>query len=208
MDKILVLGAGRFGKRAVRALAGKARKLVIVDSDPAALPFSANEGITPVCAEGISYLAGIDYLDFDWIVPALPLHVAFAWVLNRLKNTGIRAAAVPPGLDVSGCCYSENGTVYASLSGQICPEDCPEPEGYCYLTGEERTLPLYRVLSALHVGGYTAHVLRSFQLAPGVGGFAPLQLERLSASVSGSCLPGLVVTSCACHAVINAYDFV
>lgn len=208
MDKILVLGAGRFGARAVRALAGKARQLVIVDYDPAALPLSANEGIVPVCAEGISYLAGIDYPDFDWIVPALPLHIAFAWLLAKLKNTGIRAAAVPPGLDVPGCCYFENSTVYASLSGQTCPEDCPEPEGFCYLTGAGRTLPLHQELSELHVEGYITHVLRSCQLAPGVGGFNPLQLERLSAAVSVSRLPGLVVTSCACHAVINAYYFV
>ena len=40
-----------------------------------------------------------------------------------------------------------------------------------------------------------------------LGRFTPLQLENLLAAVAGSRLPGLVISSCACHAVINAFVF-
>jgi len=207
MNKVLVLGAGKFGKLAARSLAGRASQIVIVDNNPEALVFAADGPLLPVCADWISFLEGNDIAIFDWIIPALPVHVAFAWVLSRLQETGIRPAAVAAGLDIPGCFYSGNGTVYASLSKHICPEDCPEPKGFCYLTGEERPLPLYRLLSALRVDGSITHLLRSHQLAPGVGGFAPLQLENLAVAVSAARLPGLVISSCACHAVINAYSF-
>lgn len=207
MERVLVLGAGKFGQRAIRAFAVRASQLVVVDYNPYALVFPDSDRIVPVCAEGISYLAGNDFQDFDWIIPALPLHVAFSWMLARLKGIGIRTVAVPPGIEIPGCFYSESGTVYATLSTHICPEDCPEPEGFCYLTGEERRLPLHRQLSELEIEGFKTYLLRSSQLAPGIGGFTPLQLENLLAAVAGSRLPGLVISSCACHAVINAFVF-
>jgi hypothetical protein len=207
MERVLVLGAGKFGRKALRAFAGRARRIVVVDYNPAALVFADDDLIEPVCAEGITYLTGNECQEYDWIIPALPLHVAYAWLLARLKGIGIISTAVPRSVAVPGCFYAANGTVYATLSAHICPEDCPGPEDFCYLTGEEREKPLYRLLSTLHVDGYTTHLLHSRQLAPGIGGFSLPQLENLLADVAGSRLPGLVVSSCACHAVMSAFDF-
>lgn len=207
MEKVLVLGAGKFGRRAIAALAGRAGKIVVVDYNPAALAFPDNDRIVTVCAEGITFLAGNESQDYDWIIPALPLHVAYAWLLARLRDTGMKMTPVPQGVDVPGCFYSENGTVYATLSAHICPEDCPGPDDFCDLTGEERGKPLYRLLSALCVDGYETHLLHSCQLAPGIGGYSSAQLANLLAAVAGSRLPGLVITSCACHAVINAFVY-
>ncbi|MCL5982838.1 MAG: hypothetical protein M1571_10085 [Firmicutes bacterium] len=208
MEKILVLGAGHFGKKAVETFARHACKIVIVDRDPAALPSTAAGNIVPVCAEGIFYLATNDLSFFDWIIPALPVHMAFAWLRAKLEGEeGILAVPVPPGLHIPNNYYVADGTVYATLSRQLCPEDCPEPEGFCYLTGEARELPLYSQLEELHANGFITHVLRSHQLAPGIGGFTPLQLQKLLAQVAGHRLPGLVISSCACHAVINAFSW-
>lgn len=207
MEKVLVLGAGKFGKKAVSYFSGITRQIVVVDHNPGVLLFAGNDRILPVCSDGVSYLAGNDLLGFDWIVPALPLHVAFAWLLARLKNDGIRAVSVPPGLILPGCSYLQDGTVCATLSDHLCPEDCPGPDGHCYLTGEEHKLPLFRQLSALHVDGFIIHLLRSYQLAPGLGGFTPTQLKNLLLAVSGRRLPGLLISSCDCHAVINAFAF-
>lgn len=208
MEKILVLGAGRFGKKAVQTFARRGCKLIIVDRDPAALPSTAAENVVAVCAEGIFYLATNDLSFFDWIIPALPVHLAFAWLQAKLDGKeGIFAVPVPPGFDIPNSYYAADGTVYATLSRQLCPEDCPEPEGFCYLTGEARELPLYSQLEKLQTNGFITYVLRSHQLASGIGGFTPLQLEKLLAQVANRRRPGLVISSCACHAVINAFSW-
>jgi len=208
MQKILVLGAGHFGKKAVEAFARRASKIVIVDCDKAVLSLADIQNVTPICTEGIYYLSANDISLYDWIIPALPVHMAFAWLKAKLEGEGgIMAVPVPPTLGIPNSYYAADGTAYATLSRQLCPENCPEPEGFCFLTGEERLLPLYRQLERVHVDGSITFVLRSYQLAPGIGGFTPLQLEKMLADVSDSRLPGLVISSCACHAVINAFSW-
>lgn len=209
IKKSLVLGAGYFGKKSVSALRKRRKPVIVVDRDPLALAlWDRDDDVSAICADGIEYLRqSVDLSAFEWIIPAIPLHVAFSWLQAWLNDKGIdcRKIPVPQGLNVPHSFYAENGTLYASFAGHLCPEDCPEPPGYCSLTGEERQLPLYRVLENLSVHGFSVYVIQSHQLAPGVGGFSSCQLEHLAEKVAAHRTPGLCISSCGCHAVIDAF---
>ena len=114
---------------------------------------------------------------------------------------------VPRDLPVPNAYYTSDGTLYASLTQELCPEDCPEPSGYCYKTGEDRPSPLYEILSNLKAPGLAVDVVRSHQLKPGVGGLSPEELHMVQETVRSRRKPGLIATSCGCHSVINAYLF-
>jgi hypothetical protein len=88
----------------------------------------------------------------------------------------------------------------------LCPEDCPEPEDGCTVTGEIRP-PLFGVMADLPVPGFEVHVIRSRQLAPGVGGYRIADLKALQGRVLGR--PGvkwLVGTACRCHGTITGLE--
>ena len=86
------------------------------------------------------------------------------------------------------------------------PDDCPEPVDRCTVTGRARPLVLFEHLAALDVPGWPVVVVRSRQLAPGVGGFRPSDLlaaERRLCEAGGQVL---LATACRCHGVIDALD--
>lgn len=209
MEEILILGAGHFGIRAVKLLQGKARRITVVDQNPEALLALKPYTVVPICSEGVNYLTDSGLSHYDWIVPALPVHVVFFWMLIILQRAGYHCeqAPVPRNLLVPNAYYTPDGTLYGSLAQDLCPDDCPEPLGYCYKTGEERPAPLYEILSNLKVPNYSVDVVRSHQLRPGVGGLAPAELHLLQDAVLSRRNPGLLATSCGCHAVVNAYVF-
>jgi hypothetical protein len=101
----------------------------------------------------------------------------------------------------------QNGTLYASFAVHLCPPECPEPDGACYLTGEERTTPLHKLLAELNVPGFDTEVVQSHQLFPGLGGLKPAELEQLLQKIAAKRRPVIIATSCACHAVLDALTF-
>jgi glycine/D-amino acid oxidase-like deaminating enzyme len=204
VKKILILGAGVFGRRALCALKEQYDHITVVDRDKEALKSSTGTEVKVVREEAVLFLAGSDLREFDWIIPALPLHLAFSWLLCVLKNDRVpcRQVPVPPGLAVPNP-YYRDGTLYTSLAEHICPPACPEPEGTCYLTGKEREAPLFEILRKMTLRDCWVEVVRSHQLAPGVGGIRPERLIALyhsARSVRGNIL---VATACACHGVLN-----
>ncbi len=209
MQEVLVLGAGSFGGKAAEALARQGYVVTVVDREEKALSEIIMPGLTKVCADGVAYMAAQDIGSFTWIVPALPLHVAFDWLLERLEAAGIKCGQVPvpEGISLPNPYYGKKGTVYASYASHLCPTDCPEPPGVCYATGEERKLPLYELLAKLDAPGYDVNVVRSYQLLPGIGGLSPSELDALSQEIAGRQRPVIIATSCACHAVLDALVF-
>jgi hypothetical protein len=206
MKKILILGAGCFGRRAAEVLQSENSEITLVDHDSRALQTLAGKGYVLLCGEAAAILGSeLKPEDFDYIVPAVPIHVAYAWLLEQLRKTGrhCRPIPVPENLAVPNPYYLQ-GTMYASLANHLCPGDCPEPQGYCMLTGEKRDLPLYQDLKQIKQFGFTVAVVQSRQLAPGVGGIAGGDFALLRRQV---CPAGkfLVATSCSCHAVISAF---
>ena len=211
MASYLILGAGKFGRLALRRLARQdaAASFVGVDRDPAAL-MAALDGVpvwSRVQAEAIAFLVqhGGGGGRWDWIIPMVPVHVACHWLLaGPLAGSAWQPAAVPEALAevIPGARRGPQGELYLSRAQHLCPDDCAEPE-VCPVTGESRALPLHQELASLHLPGYEIRVIPSQQLAPGVGGYPPgrlLDLARDMGALQGNVL---IATACRCHGVIQ-----
>jgi hypothetical protein len=211
MASYLILGTGKFGRLALRRLARQdaAASLVGVDCDPAALGV-APAGLrdwTRVQAEAIAFLVGHWGGDgrWDWIIPMVPVHVAFQWLLaGPLAGSAWQPAAVPEALAelIPGARRGPQGELYLSRARHLCPDDCAEPE-VCPVSGESRDPPLHQELASLPLAGYEIRVIPSQQLAPGVGGYPPwrlLDLARDMGTIKGNVL---IATACRCHGVVH-----
>lgn len=208
-DSVIVIGAGRFGKRALKILSATCGFVTVVDKNPDAVAALGREGITPIVGDGVHFLAHNfeDLSPETIIVPALPLHLAYEWLTGRFAGAfGLKRTHVPEGIAPEGvhCWQATEGSALVSYADFICPDDCPEPER-CTVTGERREQPLYRRLQELRIEGWQSAVIRSRQLAPGLGGYRAGDLwdlaERVRGFPEGPCL---ICTSCSCHGVITA----
>jgi hypothetical protein len=142
---------------------------------------------------------------WDWIIPMVPLHVAYHWLVKGpLAGSGWQPTAVPEALErlVPTVQRGPEGELYLSRAQHLCPDDCAEPE-ICPVTGESRALPLHQELAALHLPGYQVKVIASRQLAPGVGGYSPGRLLELAGDLDALTGTVLVSTACGCHGVIH-----
>ena len=211
MASYLILGAGKFGRLALTRLTRQdaAASFTVVDRDPAALALTLDgvPGRTRVPAEAVAFL--VQHLGgngrWDWIIPMVPVHVAFQWLLaGPLAGSAWRPAAVPEALAglFPGAWRGPQGELYLSRAQHLCPDDCAEPE-VCPVTGESRDLPLHQELASLHLAGYEIRVIASRQLAPGVGGYAPGRLLDLSRGMEALEGNVLIATACRCHGVIH-----
>ncbi|MEM5787960.1 MAG: hypothetical protein AAGU11_11635, partial [Syntrophobacteraceae bacterium] len=54
---------------------------------------------------------------------------------------------------------------------------------------------------------FAVMVLRSWQLAPGVGGFPVVRMNEMLATVASTPGKYLIGTSCRCHGVIDALEW-
>jgi hypothetical protein len=211
MARYLILGAGKFGRLALERLARQdaAASFVVVDRDPAALAVRADGGANRegVKAEAIAFL--VQHLRggarWDWIIPMVPVHVAFHWLMaGPLAGSDWQPAAVPEVLAqlVPETWRGPDGELYLSRAQHLCPDDCAEPE-VCPVTGESRDLPLYQELASLNLAGYEIRVIPSQQLAPGVGGYPPGRLLDLAQDLSALQGRVLIATACRCHGVLH-----
>ena len=127
MTSILVLGAGKFGLKAIRFLSQKKHnRITVVDADPERCEALIGEGIDAVSADGIAYLAGSlkDPGPPDWIIPAIPLHVAFQWLQKTLpEGTTLDLLPVPEKVRalLPNPVEGTAGQVYISYADFICP---------------------------------------------------------------------------------------
>ena len=215
MNHIWIIGAGNFGSKAVDALNRHFPevRLTLVDEK---LDKSESTDLSSVhervSGDGIEFL--FDRLARselpDWIVPAIPVHVAFEWVVGSLKNSyPIKQIEVPKTVVelLPNPIYGSNGSVYTSNADFMCPDDCMEPEGICTCTGKPRPRILHEFLSEIYLTGYRSIVLQSRQLAPGVGGYTPSELFEALSQIRSAETPILFSTACKCHGVMNAFEF-
>jgi hypothetical protein len=212
MASYLIVGAGTFGRLALERLGkeDKEAQFLVVDRSPQALQKARNLTAAPVEeveADAAAFLvqrlkngtAG------DWIIPAVPEHLAFSWLRQGpLAGTDWEPAEVPPNLAALTpvARRGREGELYLSRALHLCPDDCSEPQ-VCPVTGEPRDTPLYEELAALVVPGYRIVVIPSRQLAPGVGGFSPGRLLSLARALAGMEGKILVATACRCHGVVH-----
>jgi hypothetical protein len=204
-----ILGAGRFGRLAGERLLARRRPpyLVVVDRDREKLRAFPAEQVQLVHQDIVDFLLANLEREPDWVIPAAPIHVAFAWLLKALSERGgVEVLPVPEAVDaqVPNPWRDGKGGLYASVAHFRCPDDCGEPRDRCTATGLPRAGDLFSLLAKVQVPGYVPLVVRSHQLAPGVGGYGPSALRRLKTRAVAAASPILVATACRCHGVIHA----
>jgi hypothetical protein len=203
----LVAGAGHFGGRALDALLKRfpGKRILAIDRDPKTLTPWASRGVEVYVGEAVKIL---DNLLNDapplWVVPAVPCHLAFDWLIYRLSPyLAVKRIPIPNGLLIPNPYRGPHGDLYSSLATFICPEDCPEPKDKCTVTGKKRKEPLFQILKHLCVDGFRILGLRSRQLAPGVGGYRTWDLLYLPEAVSETGGDFILYTACRCHGVLS-----
>jgi hypothetical protein len=145
----------------------------------------------------------------NYIIPAVPLHLAFEFILSQLKPWGAKRKRIPHISGLPNPVIGKTGDLYTSLANFLCSEDCPEPSQYCTITKKRRPKPLYQLLSDLE-GTFESRVIRSQQLGPGMGGFRPKALLDLLEDIKRKKNSGqsiLVSTASRCHGVTSALSF-
>ena len=206
----LIIGCGHFGSRAAEKLLKKdpQPKIVVVDKNKKALRKVSHLPVEIAMNEGVSYLE--QFLsrgqETDYVIPAVPFHLAFEFIQLRLRPLGAKRVKVPVLLGVPNPVAGKTGDLYTSFADFLCSEDCPEPAQYCTITRKRRPKPLFKILRELK-GTFQSKVIRSHQLTLGVGGFQPEVLLVLPEDIKKKINPGrliLVSTASRCHGVTSA----
>lgn len=212
MESFLILGAGRFGSLAVQRILARKKvpRLVVVDRDGHVLEKRRENSVETVEQDAIDFLVHYPGLGSEWIVPAIPVHVAFAWLCRQLAREGtVTPLAAPLVLDqqIPNPMRGKGGDLYTSFATFRCPDDCDEPEEMCSVTRESRETNLYDLIQQIEVQDYKTLVVRSHQLAPGVGGYQLSALWQLLDAARSTKKDVIASTACRCHGVINALRF-
>ena len=212
MEEIWIIGVGRFGQIAFKRLskAGENRHFVLVD------PVAENLQIFNDSTASLEVSDGIEFLEKhltngrkpDWIIPALPVHLAADWFLLHLGPERLRRVSLPPELDrlVPNPIRGAEGNLYVSHADFRCPEDCDEPRDICSITREKRKENMYDVLANLGLEQFKPLNIISHQLGPGIGGYRPEDLFDLMESVDQTRGSIMVSTACRCHGVITGLE--
>lgn len=203
-----IIGAGRFGQLAIdrisRRFAGAS--ITVVDRQPVSL---AHAGITTIRQDGIKWLTTMLHANapVDMIVPAIPVHVAAEWLVDKLKKKyEIRPINIPEYwlVQMPNAFRGKVGQAYVSHADFRCPDNCPEPEKRCTHTGKPRPVDLFRLLATLDFEKALPIVLRSYQLLPGVGGMYPRDLiDACRIACNNNQRPLMIATACRCHGVMD-----
>jgi hypothetical protein len=209
-QKMYILGAGKFGQLAAERLSKRypQASLLVIDSRMEKLDSIRDDFSLPTRQEdAISFITANDIPDDVWIIPAVPVHVGFQWILYGLKRIGeADMIPVPDIVDhqVPNPYRVPTGTVYTSFATFICPDACNEPDEICTYTRKARAENLFDRLSRIEVPGFDVMVLRSRQLAPGVGGYPAGYLKTNLELITRREGSYIIATSCRCHGVIDS----
>jgi hypothetical protein len=209
MKEIWIIGIGKFGLMAVNRLERvyPNYRFILVDTEKEKLIKAKGLNRSLEHADGVSYLLNNLHPEKgpDWIIPALPVHLLAEWIIARLKADGLERIRIPiPAMKyLPNFIEGKNGDLYVSHADFICPDDCPEPGNVCYVTGQKRTRNMFDLLQAINLPGFRSIVVRSHQLAPGVGGYRPEKLFQVLQQVSELHTAILLSTACRCHGVIT-----
>ncbi|MEJ2284571.1 MAG: potassium transporter [Desulfobacterales bacterium] len=212
MEEIWIIGVGRFGHIAYQRLsdAGKDRRFVLVDPEEGKLRQYEGSAATLEVSDGIGFLdQGLEMgRKPDWIIPALPVHLAAEWILLHLGPARLKRVPLPAELDrlVHNPIRGSEGNLYVSHADFRCPVDCDEPRDICRITRQKRHQNMYDFLLNLTVKPFKSLNIRSYQLGPGIGGYRAEQLIELRSNVEQATGPVLLSTACRCHGVITGLD--
>lgn len=211
MKKIWIIGMGRFGLHAVRFLSKKDRgtQFVLVDEDEANLMQAKGPNRSLEHADGVAFLQQNlqPGQEPDWIIPALPIHLAAEWCFLRYRPKRFRRIPLPPGIKASmpNPMEGTNADIYVSHADFRCPADCVEPRNICTVTQKPRKRNMFDLLAGIDYPGFQSLVIRTLQLGPGIGGYRPVMLFELLEQVQQAESNLLLSTACRCHGVVTAW---
>ena len=209
-DAVFIIGAGHFGARAARILSGRSNApIFVVDPSEEALAGLSALRVNRICHEGIQFL--LDNFqrmkDASTLVPALPLHLAYEWLIRYLPKDMVTEKLPMPGTGnrLPNVFTASEGSTLVSYADFLCPDDCPEPV-HCTVTGEKREQPLFALLRGLRIPQFQVHIIQSHQLAPGLGGYPVGDLRETAERVMGEGDGKWVLgTACKCHGILTAF---
>lgn len=208
MKSYSIIGCGYFGSKAVRKILKLHPKaqITVVDKDPKSFVEINKLSIESIALDGVSYLNEIltGSNDPDWIVPAVPIHLAFEWIFTKLQNQFfVERLSVPLDLSLPNSFRGEEGSLYCSIADFRCPDDCYENPKMCKVTAKIRVNSIFEVLEKICISSYVSLVVRSYQLAAGVGGYKPKILWEMLEKIKKFTIPILFSTASRCHGVTN-----
>lgn len=210
METIWIVGVGHFGLRAFNKLSiqQKERQFVLIDPNTTDIEPSVRVSYRFEQADGVNFLENKLRRDLgpDWIIPAVPIHLAAEWCLRHLAPRGFsRETALGPILNpmLPNPMAGIDGDIYVSHAEFQCPDNCPEPRERCTVTQEVRKKDMFALLEQIRVPMFQSMVIRSHQLAPGVGGYRTAQLFSLLHQAESAENGVLISTACRCHGVIT-----
>ena len=212
MEEIWIIGVGQFGYIAFQRLskAGKDRQFVLVDPVEEKLRRCRAPTSKLEISDGIEFLE--KYLEKgrkpDWIIPALPVHLAAEWLLVHMGPKRLRRISLPSELEkaVPNPIRGSEGNLYVSHADFRCPQDCDEPRDICTITRKLRKQNMYDFLGSIQIEPFKPLNIRSHQLGPGIGGYRAEQLFELRKNVEQATGPVLLSTACRCHGVITGLE--
>ena len=212
---IWVLGAGYFGALGAQRLSRRYpdASFLVIDTEEEKLREIHETYTLPFHVEdALVFLEKNPPADEVWIIPAIPVHAAFLLIRNRLNHltTETRVLPVPDEADLqvpNPYRIPPGSTLYASFATFRCPDACNEPDEICTYTKEPRPGNLFERLAQVRIPSFHTVVIRSHQLAPGVGGYTGAQLGAALEEILKQ--PGnyLIATACRCHGVIDALSW-
>ena len=214
IESVWIIGGGKFGSRASDAIrkAMPDCRITVVDRKFARCQRFSEKGEDVVCSDGISFLTDLmkPRCEPEWIIPAMPIHVAYWWLRNHLEISGIRVLPAPVPEAVSHRLphpfSGGDDVLYTTCADFICPENCPEPDDFCTVTRKPRPCTLYEELARMSCKEYLSIVIRSHQLLPGVGGYRPETLRKALEKIRENPHRTILLsTACKCHGVVNAF---
>ncbi|QTA86461.1 potassium transporter [Desulfonema magnum] len=212
MKEIWIIGTGHFGLHALRKLSNNHEKKHFVLVDP--LRENLHQGRGP--NRTLEQSDGADFLNQhlrsenapDWIIPALPVHLAAEWCLLRLGANQLCRVSLPHEILplLPNPIQGDSGDIYVSHATFRCPDDCAEPRNICTVTRAPRKQNMFELLENTDLPSFESLVIRSHQLGPGVGGYRPEQLFTLLNQVINAKGRVLVSTACRCHGVVTGLE--
>jgi len=208
METIWIIGAGKFGIRTTRWLLNKEQgfDVTLVDQDHDSLVQAEKLGCRVEAGDGVSFL--YEQLTRDvgpnWIVPAVPVHLAWEWCRLYLSKERLSGFQLPQDiLDLLPNPMNGAKDIYVSHADFLCPPNCNEPDDRCTKTGKSRKQDMFTLLAEVDYEGILPIVIQSVQLGPGVGGYRPGALFDLADRICLHQGPFFAATACRCHGVIS-----
>jgi hypothetical protein len=212
MEEIWIIGVGHFGTIAFQRLSQdvKDRHFVLVDPLEEHLQKCKSPTATLQVSDGIDFCQKHLKKDRqpDWIIPALPVHLAAEWILLYLGPKRLRRIPLPAVLEalVPNPMYGPEGNLYVSHADFRCPADCDEPRDICTVTQNIRPQNMFELLVDIDIESFKPLTIRSHQLGPGIGGYRPEQLFETLTHVKQTQGPIALSTACRCHGVITGLE--